>query len=134
VALLWVSFESFLPAAFRRRGRAFCLSSTMPAWMLPCSHLDDNGLTSFIFNWMISLFTLQMLSPFQVSPPETPYPTPPPASMRVLPHPPTPAFLLWYSPTLKLQLPSGPRTAPPTDVQQGYPLPHVQSDTWLLTF
>jgi hypothetical protein len=42
-----------------------------------------------------------MLSPFQVSPPETVYPIPrPPDSVRVLPHPPTPVFrpgisLLW---------------------------------------
>lgn len=33
-----------------------------------------------------------MLSPFPVSPPETPYPFPhPPASMRLFPHPPIPA-------------------------------------------
>jgi hypothetical protein len=28
--------------------------------------------------------------------------SPPPASMRVLPHPPTPFFLPWHSPTLGL--------------------------------
>jgi hypothetical protein len=40
--------------------------------------------------WIFSLFTFQMLSPFQASPPETPYPIPPPpASMRVLLYPPT---------------------------------------------
>jgi hypothetical protein len=39
-------------------------------------------------DWIFSLFTFQMFSPFQVFPSETPYPTPPPASMRVLPtHP-----------------------------------------------
>ena len=44
----------------------------------------------FLFFLLGILFTFQMLSPFQVSPPETPYPiSPPPASMRVLPHPPT---------------------------------------------
>ena len=36
-----------------------------------------------------------MLSPFSVSPQETPYPIiPPPASMRVVPHPPTHSYLL----------------------------------------
>jgi hypothetical protein len=38
------------------------------------------------FYWKFSLFTFQTLSPFQISPPETPYPIlPPPASRRVLP-------------------------------------------------
>jgi hypothetical protein len=42
------------------------------------------------FYWIFSLFTFQMLSPLQVSPPETPHSIPPPpTSMRVLPHPPT---------------------------------------------
>jgi hypothetical protein len=40
---------------------------------------------SFLLIWIIYLFTFQMLSPFPISPLETPYP----ASMRVLPHPPT---------------------------------------------
>jgi hypothetical protein len=40
--------------------------------------------------FMFSLFTFQMLSPFLVSPLKTSYPNLlPPASMRVLPHPPT---------------------------------------------
>jgi hypothetical protein len=45
------------------------------------------------FYWIFSLFTFQMLSPFQVALPlllETPYPIfPPPASLRVFLHPPT---------------------------------------------
>ncbi|EDL05485.1 mCG147150 [Mus musculus] len=28
----------------RRRCRTLSSSCTMPAWMLPCSHFDDNGL------------------------------------------------------------------------------------------
>jgi hypothetical protein len=48
----------------------------------------------FLFFLLDLLFTFQMFSPFQVSPEETPYPIPPPpASMKVLPYPPTPAFL-----------------------------------------
>jgi len=43
-----------------------------------------------IFYWVFYLFTFQMLSPFQVSPRQTPYPIlPPSASVRVLPHPST---------------------------------------------
>jgi hypothetical protein len=42
------------------------------------------------FYWIFSLFTFQMLSPFSISPPQPPYPMPPPpASMRVFPHLPT---------------------------------------------
>jgi hypothetical protein len=44
----------------------------------------------FPFSWIFSLFTCQMLSPFQVSPLETLYPILfSPASMIVLPLPPT---------------------------------------------
>ena len=47
----------------------------------------------FSFYSIFSLFTFQMLSPFQVSPPGNLHPIPsPPASMSMLPHPPTPAF------------------------------------------
>jgi hypothetical protein len=49
-------------------------------------------LSSFLifFNWMFSLFTFQMLSPFLVSPLENHYPISPPfASMRLLLHLPT---------------------------------------------
>ena len=54
----------------------------------------------FFFYWIFSLFTCQMLSPFQVFPPEILYPIPPlPASMRVLPQPPT------YSPPSALAFP-----------------------------
>jgi hypothetical protein len=38
----------------------------------------------FCFNWLFYLFTFQILSPFSVSPPQTPYPLlPPPASIKV---------------------------------------------------
>ena len=74
-----------------------------------------------------------MLYLFQVSPMETPYPIPPHfASIRVLPnHPSTPAFPLWHSTTLGHQNPSGLRAAPPTDIQQGHPLPHMQPEPWV---
>jgi hypothetical protein len=49
---------------------------------------------SVFFYWVFSLFTFQMLSPFQISLPETPYPIPlPHASIRVLPHLPTHSYL-----------------------------------------
>jgi hypothetical protein len=45
---------------------------------------------------------------------------PPPASLRVLPHPPThpptPIFPPWHSSTLGHQTPSGPKAAPPTAI------------------
>jgi hypothetical protein len=45
--------------------------------------------------------------------------------MRVLPNPFTLIFQSWHSPTLGHQTPSGPGATPPTDVQQGHPLPHM---------
>jgi len=44
----------------------------------------------YFLNRIFYLFTFQMLLPFQVSPLQTPYPIPPnPASMKLLPYPPT---------------------------------------------
>jgi hypothetical protein len=62
-----------------------------------------------------------MFSPFQVSPPEAPYPSPlsHPSSpcfcegAPPLTYPPAPAFLPWHSPTLGHRTSIGPR-APPT--------------------
>jgi hypothetical protein len=75
-----------------------------------------------------------MLSPFQVSPPETPYPIPTPlASMRVLTHTHTHTHTHTpcHSPTLEHGTHSGPRATPPTDVQQDHPLPHMQPEPWV---
>jgi hypothetical protein len=59
--------------------------------------------------------------PFPGLPFWSPHPIPPPpASMRVLPHLPTPILLPWHSTTLGHWTPSGPRASPPTDVQQGH--------------
>jgi hypothetical protein len=88
--------------------------------MVVISRLDEVFLPLLFFllffNWIFSLFVSQMLSPFPVSPLETPYSIPltPTASMRVLPHPPlTPASLPWHSPTLGHQAFTGPRASPP---------------------
>jgi hypothetical protein len=68
----------------------------------------------FFFYWTFSLFTFQMLSLFQVSPVEIPYPSAPPiASMRVFPHPPpTPAFLPWPLPYTGAPKPLRPKGLP----------------------
>jgi hypothetical protein len=74
-----------------------------------------------------------MFSPSQVSPSEIPYPiSPPPASMRVLPHPPTHSCL----PTLAFPHTGSsttlrPRAAPPTEFQQGHPLAHMRPAPWV---
>jgi hypothetical protein len=84
------------------------------------------------FYWILSLFTFQMCSPFQVSPLETPYSiVPPPASMSVTPHPITPVFPPWHFSALRHGTLLGARTAPPTDVQQGHPLLHMQPEPWV---
>jgi hypothetical protein len=87
----------------------------------------------FLFYWIFSLFTFQVFSPFQVSTSETLFPNlPPPASTRVFPHSPTPPiFLPWNFPTLEHWTPSGPRASPPTYVQQGHPLLHMQPVPWV---
>jgi hypothetical protein len=41
--------EASLLASFRWRCRTLSSSYTMPAWMLPCSHLDDNGLNPWTY-------------------------------------------------------------------------------------
>jgi hypothetical protein len=52
--------------------------------------------------------------------------TPTPASMRVLPHPPNHSHLPALAfPYTDASNPFSPRAAPPTDVQQGHPLPHM---------
>jgi hypothetical protein len=88
---------------------------------------------SFFFNWIFSLFILQMLSPFPVPPhPKTPYPISPlPASMRMFPHLPTPASPPWHFPTLGRQAFTGPRTSPPIDARQGHPLLHMWLEPWV---
>jgi hypothetical protein len=87
----------------------------------------------FFFICIFSLFTFQMFSPFQVSPSETPNPIhPPPAFVMALPHPLTHTHLpALASPTMGHQAPSGSRTSPPTDVQQGHSLPHMQPEPWV---
>jgi hypothetical protein len=79
------------------------------------------------------LFTFQLFSPFQVSTSETPYPILPTCLYEGAPPPihlPTPIFLPWHSPTLGHQTPLGPRTTPPSDIQQGHPLTHMQLESW----
>ena len=71
--------------------------------------------------------------PFSISPSKTPYPnpSPPPATMRVLPHPPShfhlPARAFPYTGHWS---PSSPKFTPPTDVQQGHPLPYMWPESW----
>jgi hypothetical protein len=66
--------------------------------------------------------------------PLIPSPLPLPHEGALLPptYPPTPAFLLWHSPTLGHQTLTGPRAIPLTDVQQGHHLPHMQFEPRVL--
>jgi hypothetical protein len=45
-------------------------------------------------------------------------------------HPPTPIFAYWHSSTLWHWTPSDPRTSPPTNDQQGHPLPHMRPEPY----
>jgi hypothetical protein len=49
----------------------------------------------------------------------------------LLPHPPTPVLHPQHSPTLGHWTPSDPKACPPTDVQQGHPLPHKRPAAWV---
>jgi hypothetical protein len=91
----------------------------------------------FLFYWIFSLFTFQMLSLF-------PVPLPP---GNILPHPPSP-LLLWRcssthspTPTSPPSIPLhwgiywafiGPSTSPPIDAWQGHPLLHMQLEPCVL--
>jgi len=87
-----------------------------------------------IFYWVFFLhFKCYCLSQFLVHKPLFhPFS---PASMRVFPQPPSYTPLLtslpWHSPTLGHRPLAGPKASPPTDVQQGYTLLHMQLETWV---
>ena len=73
-----------------------------------------------------------MFSHFQVSPSETPYPTPSLPLWGCSPNQsPTPVYPSWHSPTLRYQIPSGQRAVPPTDIQQGHLLPPMRPKPWV---
>jgi hypothetical protein len=76
--------------------------------------------------YIFSLFTFQMLSLFLASPPQIPYSIP----LPLLTNLPTPASLSWDSPTQGYRAFSGPRAFLPINVQQGYPLLHMQVKPW----
>ena len=76
----------------------------------------------FFFYEIFYLFTFQYypLSCLTVHKPPPPLP---PASMKMVPHPPLiPTSLPWHSPTMGHQAFTGPRASPPIDAQQGHPL------------
>ena len=84
------------------------------------------------FSWIFSLFRFQMFFTFQVSTSENPCTIPPhPASVRLLPHPPTPILPPWNYTTLGYWTSSGPRVSPSTDDQQGHHLPHMWPPPWV---
>ena len=81
---------------------------------------------------IFSLFIFQILSPFPVPPRKTHIPSPIPASMRVLPKPPTHSHL----PTLRFPYTGEfslhrPKASSPIDVQQGHPLLHMPLEPWV---
>ena len=90
---------------------------------------------SDFFNWIFSLFTFQILSPFQFSSLlETTYPIPTPVSMRMFLHPRThshfpPLDLLYWGIYWAF---IRPRTSPSIDAWLGHPLLHMQLEPCLL--
>ena len=83
-----------------------------------------------IFYWIFFFIYISNIFPFPGLPFRNSLPhLPIPASMRVLHHLPPPLFPHQHSPTLGHRTPSGPKASPPTDVQQGHPLLHMQPET-----
>jgi hypothetical protein len=92
-------------------------------------------LKSFLFKnfyWWFCLHTFQMLSCFPFSSLQPPIPPSLcPDSTRLLPTPtPTSVPTPEHYPTLGHWAFPGPRGSPPTDVQQGHPLLHIQLEPW----
>jgi hypothetical protein len=77
----------------------------------------------FLLN--ISLFTFQIVSPFLIFPPKTPYPIPPP----LFTNPPTPTSVSRHSPTLWPF--TRPRAYPLIDVPQVHPLLYMWLEPWV---
>jgi hypothetical protein len=71
-----------------------------------------------------------MLASFLV-PPKPPILSPSLFFYKGAPHPPSPIFLPWHSPTLGHQAFTGPRASLPTDAQKGHPLLHMQLEPWV---
>jgi hypothetical protein len=99
---------------------------------VPSLSLLQNSLFFFAFYWIFYSFTFQMQL-FLIPPPPR-YPLshpPPPASMRVCTHSPTPASLPSQSLTLGHRVFTGPRASSPIDARQGHPLLHIQLEPWI---
>ena len=86
----------------------------------------------FFYDWILSLFTFQILS-FQVSPPETPYPIVPPLLLWQCSfiYSATLSCLLWHFPALGHQAFPGLKASSPIDAQQGHPLLHMRLKPWV---
>jgi hypothetical protein len=88
----------------------------------------------FLFFFLLDIFFIYIsnVNPFHGFSPEIPYTIlPPPASMSVLPHPPTPTFLSSHSPTLWHRPFTGPTASPPINAQQSHQLLCMQVETWI---
>jgi hypothetical protein len=123
----------------------FSPSVSVSAPFLPCEprlHLPALGLCTYcqiyLFFFKLNIFFIYTSNVFLF--PGLPFRNPlshlpSPASMKVLPHPPThpptPALPPWHSPVLGHQAPLCPRASPPTDVQQGHPRPHMWLEPWV---
>jgi hypothetical protein len=87
-SIIWLqllSMHSYSPEMFLK-----FISSTNPDGVVSMIFIHSIRIFFFFFYWILSLFILEILSPFPVPPPEIPYLfSPPLASMRVFPHPPT---------------------------------------------
>jgi hypothetical protein len=96
-----------------------------------CLHLQHQNFLPFFPFIEYFLYLHFKCYPLSRSPLQNPLPSPP-ASVRVLLHPSShsclPALAFPYTGALN---PLRPRAVPPTDVQQGHPLKHMQLEPWV---
>jgi hypothetical protein len=59
------------------------------------------------------------------------HPPPIPSPLPLITNPPTPTFWPWHSPTLGHTAFIGQRASPPTDIQLGHSLLHMQLEPWV---
>jgi hypothetical protein len=86
-----------------------------------------DAVTGSLYIYLIFSLYISNIILFTGFPSENPLYHPPPPT-----HQPTHfTTLAWHSPTVGHSAFSGPRAFPPIDVQQGYPLLHMQLEPWV---
>ena len=125
----------FLPYQYDSKHRTFCLCYQLAPQDIRVSCWSTPFVILIFLLDILFIYTSNVIT-FPGFPSKTPlYHPPPPASMKVFPHPPIHASTLisppWNSPTLGHQAFTGPRASPPIDTRQSNHLLHMQLEPWV---